>query len=188
MDILVIESSPHREGSSNMLAGEFVRGAEEAGHRVTVFDAGHADIGPCRGCDACGMDGPCVQRDDMAALREGILAADMMVLVTPLYYFGVSAQLKAVIDRFYAFNGRLTSKHIRSALIVAAWNSDDWTMRDVSAHYRTLCGYLDMEDAGEVLATGCGTPGMTSRSPFMREAYELGRALRCATRSWAGPG
>lgn len=177
MKVLVVEGSPHREGSSNMLAAEFVRGAREAGHEVTVFDAAHADIRPCRGCDACGMSGPCVLKDDMAGLREQILDSDTIVFVTPLYYFGVSAQLKAVIDRFYAFNGRLMSKRMKSALIVAAWNSDDWTMKDVLAHYRTICRYLDFDNMGEVLATGCGTPSMTSRSRFMKEAYELGRGL-----------
>ena len=54
MKITVIESSPHKNGSSNMLAGEFIRGAEDAGHHVTVFDAASADIAPCLGCDACG--------------------------------------------------------------------------------------------------------------------------------------
>lgn len=101
MNILVIESSPHKHGSSNLLAEEFIRGAKERGHQVEIFDAARADLHPCLGCDACGMSGPCVQKDDMAQLREKILASDMAVFVTPLYYFGMSAQLKTVIDRFY---------------------------------------------------------------------------------------
>ena len=60
MKILVIESSPHKHGSSNLLAAEFRRGAEEAGHDVTVFDAGHTKLNPCLGCGACGMSGRCV--------------------------------------------------------------------------------------------------------------------------------
>ena len=131
MKITVIESSPHKNGSSNMLAGEFIRGAEDAGHHVTVFDAASADIAPCLGCDACGMAGDCCQRDDMAQLKQLILDGDMVVFVTPLYYFGMSAQLKAVIDRFYSFNGRLTSKGVKTALIAAAWDSNDWTMKDL---------------------------------------------------------
>ena len=66
MNILVIESSPHKHGSSNLLADSFIRGAEEIGHTVTVFDAGHAIIRPCLGCEVCGMSGPCCQKDDMA--------------------------------------------------------------------------------------------------------------------------
>lgn len=177
MRIVVIEGSPHKRGSSNMLAGEFIRGAEEAGHTVVVFDAAYMGIAPCNGCDSCNMSGPCVHRDGMGAIREALLSSDMVVLVTPLYYFGVCSQLKAVIDRFYAFNGRISSRHLRSALIVAAWDSNDWTMTDVSAHYRTLCRYLNLRDEGMVLGTGCGTPSMTQRSPHMAEAYELGRNL-----------
>lgn len=178
MRIVVIEGSPHRDGSSNMLAREFIRGAEGEGHTVRVFDAAHSRICPCRGCDVCGMSGPCVQKDDMAAIREALLDSDMVVFVTPLYYFGMSAQIKAVIDRFYAFNGQLMSRHLKAALICAAWNSDDWTMRDVSSHYGTICRYLGFEDVGQILAVGCGTPGMTEHSPFLREAFELGSGLR----------
>lgn len=175
MHILVIESSPHQHGSSNLLASEFIRGAQESGHQVTIFDAGHADLHPCLGCGACGMSGPCIQKDDMADLRGHMLAADMVVFVTPLYYFGMSAQLKMVIDRCYSFNGQLTARHLKTALIAAAWDSDDWTMQNLENHYRTLCQYLNFQDQGMILGIGCGTLNMTKQSPFPQQAYELGK-------------
>lgn len=178
MKILVIESSPHRNGSSNLLASSFIKGAEEAGHEVSVFDAGHSTIHPCLGCDFCAMSGPCCQKDDMARARELILGSDMLVLVTPLYYFGFSAQLKNLIDRFYSFNGELSSSHKKSALIAASWDSNEWTMKDISSHYQTLCRYLHFSDQGMVLGTGCGTVAMTRSSAFMKKAYELGRSLK----------
>ncbi|MDO5862277.1 MAG: flavodoxin family protein [Thermoplasmata archaeon] len=178
MRILMLLGSPHRDGSSNLLAESFARGAREAGNDVESFDVAHSMIGPCRGCDACGMAGPCVQRDDMAGLKGRIMDADMLVFVTPLYYFGFSAQMKLMIDRFYSFNGELMSSRKRAVLIAAAWNSDDWTMRDLSAHYDTLCRYLGFRDAGRVLGTGCGTVGMTSRTGFPDEAYRLGLSLK----------
>lgn len=177
MKVLVIKSSPHKHGSSNFLADEFIRGAQEAGHSVTVFDAGHANLHPCLGCGACGMSGPCVQKDDMAALREQLMACDMAVFVTPLYYFGFSTQLKTVIDRFYSFNGQLTAKGLKTALVVAAWDDNDWTMRDVKAHYATLCRYLDFQDQGQILGAGCGTVQMTKHTRFPQEAYALGNRL-----------
>jgi multimeric flavodoxin WrbA len=177
MKILVIESSPHKKGSSNMLAGEFMRGAAESGHSVSVFDAARPGVEPCLGCDACGMAGKCVRKDGMEELKDAIRGADMLVFVTPLYYFNVSAQLKAVIDRFYSFNGELIGARKKSAFICAAWNSDDWTMQAVDVYYKTLCRYLEMRDCGSVLATGCGTPEMTKGSPFMAEAYRLGKSL-----------
>lgn len=177
MNILVIESSPHKHGSSNLLAEEFIRGAKEVGHTIKIFDAGHANLHPCLGCEACGMSGPCVQKDDMADLREMLLETDMTVFVTPLYYFGFSAQLKTVIDRFYSFNGKLTAKRLKTALIAAAWNSDNWTMEDIKAHYETLCRYLNFENNGEILGTGCGTVSMTKHTEFPNKAYEFGKQI-----------
>lgn len=177
MNILVIESSPHHHGSSNLLAKEFIRGAAESGHQVAVFGAAQADLHPCLGCDACAMSGPCCQKDDMAGLREQIMGADMAVFVTPLYYFGMSTQLKMVIDRFYSFNGALTAKGLKTALIAVAWDSNDWTMKDLKAHYETLCRYLNFKDQGAILGTGCGTVSMTQRSQFPKLAYEMGRSL-----------
>ena len=114
----------------------------------------------------------------MEELRPEILSADMLVFVTPLYYYGMSSQLKKLIDRFCASNMSLTARHMKCALIAAAWNSDDWTFDALTAHYKTLVRYLSMRDMGMVLGYGCGTPGMTKRSKYMQQAYELGRSLR----------
>lgn len=177
MKIVVLQSSPNRNGSSNMLAERFIQGAEGAGHSVQVIDVAHADIHPCTGCILCGYEGPCSQEDDMAGIRRKILDADMMVFVTPLYYYGMSAQLKTLIDRFCAFNSNIQRKHMRSALISAAWNSDNWTFDALTAHYKTLVRYLNFKDMGMILGAGCGTPAMTKDSNFMKTAYELGRSL-----------
>lgn len=177
MNILVIESSPHKHGSSNLLADSFIRGAEEIGHTVTVFDAGHAIIRPCLGCEVCDMSGPCCQKDDMETVRGLLLQADMAVFVTPLYYFGVSAQLKAVIDRFYSFTGKLSAKKLKTAFIVTAWDANDWTMSAVSAYYETLCRYMHFKNQGMILGTGCGTVPMTKSTEFLRLAYELGKKI-----------
>ena len=88
MKIVVLEGSPNRHASSNLLAEEFIRGAKEAGHTAEIIDAAHADLHPCTGCVRCGYEGPCVQKDDMEKFRGQILDADMMVFVTPLYYYG----------------------------------------------------------------------------------------------------
>ena len=177
MDIVVVESSPHKNGSSNHLASAFIKGAEEKGHKVTVFDAARSNIHPCLGCDRCGMNGDCVRKDDMRTLEHLLLSSDMAVFVTPLYYFGFSAQLKMTIDRWYSFTTRLSAKHLKTALIVAAWDSNDWTMKDIESHYKTLCSYMDFEDMGAILGKGCGSVSMTERSVYMKKAYELGKSL-----------
>ena len=178
MKIILLEGSPNRHGSSNMLAEHFKRGAEETGHSVEIIDTAHADIHPCTGCIHCGYEGPCVQKDDVENIRKKILDADMLVFVTPLYYYGMSAQLKTMIDRFCAFNSSIQRKHMKSALLTAAWNSDDWTFEALEAHYKTLVRYLNLKDAGMVLGYGCGTPAMTERSIFPQQANSLGKGLK----------
>ncbi len=177
MKIAVLEGSPNKHGSSNMLAEEFIRGAKDAGHNIEVIDAAHADIHPCTGCVKCGYEGPCSQKDDVENIRKIILDSDMMVFVTPLYYYGMSAQLKAMIDRFCAFNSSIQRKHMKSAMISAAWNADDWTFESLLSHYKTLVRYLNLTDMGTVLGKGCGTPSMTGHSKYLQMAYELGKKL-----------
>jgi multimeric flavodoxin WrbA len=113
----------------------------------------------------------------MERIRREILDADMIVFVTPLYYYGMTAQLKTVVDRFCAFNSSLHRKHLKSALLTVAWNSDDWTFEALQSHYRTLVRYLNLEDQGMVLGYGCGTPDMTRRSRYPQRAYELGKRI-----------
>lgn len=177
MRIVVLEGSPHKKGSSNLLAEQFIRGAEEAGHFITVLDAAHMDMHPCLGCEHCGMNGECVHKDDNHVIRDALLASDMVVFVTPIYYFGMSAQLKMVIDRFYSYTTRLSGKHLKAVLITAAWDSDKDVMPYIEEHYKKLCRYMHFENVGTVLGTGCGSPSVTQGTKHMKDAYELGRAL-----------
>ena len=177
MNILVLQGSPNPRGSTAILVEEFTRGAREAGHTVTRVDVDRLDIAPCTGCVACGYEGPCVQHDDMDVLRRQILSSDMLVLATPLYYYGMTAQLKAVIDRFCSANSSITGKRLRSALLTVAWNADNWTFDALEAHYNTLVRYLSWQNCGRVLGYGCGSTGMTKRTRYPQEAYELGRGL-----------
>ncbi len=177
MNIVVLQGSPNRRGSTNILVEEFMKGAENSGHCVKRFDVAQMNIKPCIGCVACGYEGPCVQKDDNEKIREAVLSADMIVFATPLYYYGMSTQLKTVIDRFCAYNSSITGKHMKSALLTVAWNSDDWTFEALESHYKILVRYLHFEDCGMVLGRGCGSPSMTRHTVFPKMAYELGQKL-----------
>ena len=159
MKIVILQGSPNKKGSTNILTEEFTRGAKEAGHEVRRFDLTDLTIHPCTGCVACGYEGPCVQKDDNQKVRAAMLEADM------------------VVDRFCAYNSSITRKHMKSALLTVAWNSDGWTFDALGSHYQTLVRYLDFEDCGMVLGRGCGSPSMTKHSPYPKMAYELGRGL-----------
>lgn len=177
MKITVITGSPHKKGTSFLLADEFIRGAKEAGHDVFRFDAAFSKVAPCNGCDHCGMGSrDCVYKDDMLSLNPHLLEAELVVLLSPLYYFGFSAQLKTVIDRFYAITNRLHGKK-KGMLMVTAWNSDEWTMKDIAAHYRTLMHYMDWQDIGMLLAKGCGTRSMIEATGYPEQAYQMGKTL-----------
>lgn len=177
MKIVVLEGSPHKKGSSNMLAEQFIRGAKENGHSVEILDAAHMNLHPCIGCDRCGMNGECVHKDDNVMIRDALLSSDMVVFVTPIYYFGMSAQLKMVIDRFYSYTMKLSDKRLKSVLITAAWDSGDDVMPYTAEHYKKLCRYMNFENCGMVLGTGCGTPAMTRNSRHMKEAFALGKCV-----------
>ena len=177
MRIVVLQGSPNINGSTSMLVEEFAKGARKAGHTVVRIDVANADVNPCTGCVACGYEGPCVQQDGMDAIRREILAADGLVLATPLYYYAMTAQLKTVVDRFCSANYSITAKHLKSALLAVAWNADSWTFDALTAHYQTLVRYLCLEDRGTVLGYGCGTTSMTRRSKALKDAYELGRSF-----------
>ncbi len=177
MKIVVIKGSPHKKGSSNMLAEQFIKGAQEAGHTIIEMDAAHMDMHPCIGCEHCGMNGECVHKDDNRVIRDALLNSDMVVFVTPIYYFGMSAQLKMVIDRFYSYTTRLSGKGLKAALIAAAWDSGDDVMPYTAEHYKKLCRYMNFENVRMILGTGCGSPAMTKNSRYMEEAYQLGKSL-----------
>ena len=178
MKIVVINSSPHSEeqSTSRYLAQRFVEGAKSRGHEIFTFDAANEETHPCRGCDTCGMDGDCIFNDAIQTkLMPKMLEADLLVLVTPLYYFGMSAQLKTVVDRFYSRTTRLNNK--KSLLLATAWNSADWTMEALDNHYETLVRYMNWNSVGKVLATGSGTRSMVERSEFGDAAYKIGASL-----------
>lgn len=179
MKILIIQGSPHKEGSSNILAEQFKAGAEKAGHEVVMFDAAHAKIAPCIACEYCHTrgDGVCCQQDDMETLKQMILSSDMVVLATPLYFFNMSAQMKLAVDRLYAFLGAMSRRIKQMALIVAANNPNPHIMDCVVTNYLSIVNFLGVQNVGMILGAGCGTPEITKTTVYPRQAFELGASL-----------
>lgn len=176
MKIVVITGSPHRNGTSALLADKFIEGAQSAGHEVYRFNSAFEETHPCLACGRCGRDGACIQNDAIEKnLMPQLLEADLIVLITPLYYYGMSTQIKTVIDRFYARMDKLRNK--KSILMATAWNSADWTMTSLVDHYESLVQYLKWQDVGKVLAVGCGYRSAIERSEFPNQAYQIGANL-----------
>ena len=174
--ITVITGSPHKAGTSALLADKFIAGAEKNGHKVFRFNAAFKNIHACTGCNACGMNGPCVFKDDIEReLMPELLDSDMIVLVTPLYYYYMSAQLKTVIDRMHgklrSFDGK------KSILMATAWNSAGWTFDVLVDHYDSLVEFMHWQDMGKILALGSGTRRMIEGTEFPEQAERLGMSI-----------
>lgn len=178
MKIIILTGSPHSNGTTALLADEFCVGAAEAGHDLLRFDTAKLRIEACLGCDHCRIiSGSCVHEDDMSRIYPHLQEAEAVVLVTPLYYFGMSAQLKRAVDRFYAINPALreTSKNVY--LISAGADEDEWAMEALSAHVRTICRYLNWEAAGEVLALGAGKRDDLAQTDYLSQARAMGAEI-----------
>ena len=176
MKILVLTGSPRKNGNSNTLADYFIKGAEEAGHQVERFDAAFENVHPCIACNKCGMNGPCVFKDDFEFVRNHIVDADVVVFATPMYYFGVSAQLKAVIDRFYAINGQI-HRPKKAVLLMTYANMAVSEAVPIEAHYDVLLKYLGWEDAGRIIVPGVWPAGAVKHTDYPEQAYKLGKNI-----------
>ena len=176
MKILVLTGSPRKGGNSATLADSFIKGAKEAGHSIERFDAAFKKVHPCIACNSCVMDGPCVFKDDFEFVRKHIVDADCVVFATPMYYFGISAQLKAVIDRFYAINGSI---HVpkKAVLLMTYANTAASEAVPIKSHYDVLLKYLGWTDAGQVIAPGVWPVGAIAHTKYPEQAYQLGKHI-----------
>ena len=176
MKILVLTGSPRKHGNSNTLVDNFIKGAEESGHKVVRFDSAFKNVHACTACDSCGMNGDCVFKDDFEFVKENIVDADMVVFATPMYYFGISAQLKAVIDRFYSINDKIHTPK-KSALILTYADTRAVEAEPIRKHYEVLLNYLGWTSVGEIIASGVWQAGSVKQTKYPEIAYELGKKL-----------
>lgn len=114
-------------------------------------------------------------KDEFEQVETDLEMADMIVYVTPVYYYLMAAPLKAAVDRLHCFSPKLHGK--KSLLIATAWRSDDKVMQYLKAWYEGLTEYLEYEDKGAVLAKGCGDAKNILSSPYVEEAYRTGKNL-----------
>ncbi|MDE7066002.1 MAG: flavodoxin family protein [Desulfovibrionaceae bacterium] len=181
-NILILNGSPRLKGNTAILCDAFMKGAESAGHVVTRFDLQKMTIHGCLGCMKGGKDAasPCVQKDDMGKIYPAYTSADVVVLASPMYYWSVSAQLKAAFDRLFAVaecDPNYANPRKECALIMAAEgdSADNW--KPVLDYYHALTGFLDWTDKGQVLAGGVMEAGAVAGKPVLEEAFRFGASL-----------
>ena len=103
MKIIAFLGSPRKDGNTELLLKEAIRGIEESGLKVHLFNLNLMNISPCQNCGGCDDTGICIVEDDMSQIYDAIRSADRIILASPIFFFGVSAQTKTMIDRCQAF-------------------------------------------------------------------------------------
>lgn len=175
MNILILTGSPRRKGTSNLLLENFLNGVNKEQHNIKRYDTAFLEISGCSGCYAC-EDGECIKNDDMKQIYEDLLKADLIVFVSPIYYYNFSAQLKTVIDRFYAIDAKL---HVKKEVILltTAYNNEKKVIKPIQVELEAICEYFGWTITGEVLALGCEEPEDIMKTKYLEDAYNLGKNI-----------
>ena len=170
--ILVLIGSPRRNGNTALLAEAFARGA---GGGVELLRVTDYSIRPCLGCNACyNSEGhACAQKDDMALICQKLMRADTLIVASPVYFYGVSAQLKTLIDRLHT-PMRNEFRIKRLGLILAGAASLPDLFDPIVMQYRMICRFFGLEDIGMVLVRGVKDAGDVLAGDGLQRAYGLG--------------
>ena len=151
MKIAVLNGSPRTENTSAMV-NAFVEGAEAAGHQVEVLHVGKMKIAGCLACEYCHGkgEGTCIQKDDMEKVMPAYKDSDMVVFASPIYYFDMTAQIQAAIQRVYCIGK--PAKATRAALLLSSLSPNPFDGAIVT--YKAMCAFMELEDTGIITAAG----------------------------------
>ena len=186
--VLGLAGSPRRRGNTSTLLEQALAGAEAAGARMERVELCRLRVAPCRACDRCRDTGICAVQDDFQPLLARLVAADAVVLASPLYFLGVSGWAKAFIDRGQCLWAR---KHVlhqplpptsdgrpRRAIFLAVGGTPHAPFGGAVATVRAWLETMDAAYLGDVLRPGVDAPGAIREDPSaLEEAYRLGEAL-----------
>ncbi len=174
-NILIISSSPRKNGNSETLAAAFAKGAAEAGNKVELICLREKQISFCRGCFACAKLGHCVIKDDGVEIAAKIHDADAIVFASPVYYYSVSGQLKTMFDRSTPVFG--TDYAFREVYFLSAAAEDE--PETAEGAVKAVQGWIDCferaELKGVVFAGGVDNLGDIQGHPALQRAYEMGK-------------
>lgn len=178
--VLVISSSLRKGSNSDQLASSFERGALEAGHAVEYVSLREIDIAHCVGCLGCHRrsDGHCFMHDDVDALVQKMRRADVIAVATPVYFYGLSAQLKAVLDRtnpLYKLDYAFRDIYLLSCAAEPGDHAFEKTRMGLEGWIEC---FPQARLAGSVCA-GCleGAGAVAQHPELLERAYQLGHSV-----------
>ena len=175
--VLILSGSPRSGGNSDILCDQFMQGSSEAGNEVEKIRISEKKIGYCTACYHCrSSKGQCLQDDDMASVLQKMIDADVIVLSSPVYFYSIDAQLKALIDRTLARWTEVKDKDFY--YIVTCADRDRAAQEATLACFRGYAACVrGAREMGVVYGTGVYKPGDIRNTPAFSEAYEMGRRV-----------
>ena len=186
MNVLFLQGSPRRRGNTETLCARMVETMRAKGAKVKTLRVADMTIKGCSECYTCQkvFDKPgCPIKDDMGAVYDQLLSADLVVLATPVFCWNMSAQLRAVLDRFFALCkfGQVEEGKFKClpdgkpfALVVTAGGGPYDGAEICVASYRALAEYLRFKDRGEFVAAPVGDPaGVAADKALLARAAEF---------------
>ncbi len=173
--------SPRKKGNTHLLVAKILEGAQAAGAAAEIVFLGDLTIKDCVGCLACWKGKVCPKQDDMNGLYAKIAASDAVVFGTPVYWYGPTALMKALVDRFVYFNCPENRAKIRNkpAILAVPYEEEDPQTADlVVAFFEKSLAYLEMTLLGRVVVPGVSKKGdVLHKAARLAEGYELGRRV-----------
>lgn len=175
--VLIISTSPRKNGNSETLSDAFRKGATDGGNIVEKISLYDKTIGFCKGCLACQKTGRCVIHDDADTIAQKMLSADVLVFATPIYYYEMSGQMKTMLDRA---NPLFPSDYAFRDIYFLSTAAEDGEGVDARA-ISGLGGWIECFPkahlAGTVFAGGVNGVGEINGHPALEETYEMGKGI-----------
>lgn len=175
--IVVLVGSMRKGGNTDLLAQAFAEGASK-NNDVEIVSVADYKVNPCIGCNSCftRKENKCFQNDDMNVIYEKLRTADIAVIASPVYFYGISAELKAIIDRLHT-PMRNEFKIKKLALLLVGAASLPNLFDAIKLQYQLVLEFFHLEDVGMVLVRGVKDKGDIEGNEALNEAYELGLSI-----------
>jgi multimeric flavodoxin WrbA len=182
MKVLALSASPHPNGNSSFLVDRLLEGAREAGAETERVDLNLLSFRGCQGDYACKATGRCGLQDDMQGIYDKLDQADAVVFASPVYMWGINAQLKTLMDRLYAYlkpdHTSAVKPGMRSALVVAQNQPSVEKFQASLENTATCLAFLGFGQTEVLVGAGLGPLDAASRRPdLIAKAKDLGRRL-----------
>jgi multimeric flavodoxin WrbA len=176
-NIIIFVGSMRKNGNTARLAQRFAEGASK-NNNVEIVSVADYNVNPCIGCNSCfTRDGNmCFQNDDMAQIYEKLRNADIVVIASPVYFYGISAQLKAIVDRLHT--PMRNTFHIKKLGLFLVGAAELPNLFDpIVMQYQMVLDFFKLESIGTVLVRRVKDIGDIENSPALKEAYALGASI-----------